>query len=50
MEEVTSISVELANRACIHLLMASELTTESTTKPYIETDPFAYSMATTIAP
>ena len=49
MEEATSISVELANKACTHLLTALELTMESTTEPYIETDPFAYSTATTIA-
>jgi len=30
--------------------MALELTIESTTEPYMETDPFAYSTATTIAP
>jgi len=50
MEEVTSISVELANKACIHLLMALEFTIESTTESYTETDPFAYSTATTTAP
>jgi hypothetical protein len=48
-EEVTSISVELANKAYIHLLTALELTTESATEPYTETDPFAYNTATTIA-
>ena len=45
--ETTFISVELANKACTHLFMALELTTESTTEPYTETDPFAYSTATT---
>ena len=49
MEEATSISVKLANKAYIHLFMASELTIKSTIKPYTETDLFAYSMATTIA-
>ena len=49
MEEATSISVELANKAYIYLLMASELTIKSTTEPYIETNPFAYNMATTTA-
>jgi hypothetical protein len=29
--------------------MALELTTEPATEPYIETDPFAYNTATTIA-
>jgi len=50
MEEATSISIELANKAYIYLLMALELTTESTMEPYTETNPFAYSMATTTAP
>jgi hypothetical protein len=49
MEEVTSISVKLANKAYIHLLMALELTTESATEPYIETNPFAYNTATATA-
>ena len=49
MEEVTSISVELANKAYIYLLTASELTIESTTESYTETDLFAYNMATAIA-
>jgi len=49
MEEATSISVELANKAYIYLLMALELTTESTTEPYMETDLFAYSTATVTA-
>ena len=48
-KETTSTSIELANKACIHLLTALKLTMESTTKPYIETDPFAYSMTTTTA-
>jgi len=50
MEEATSTSVELANKAYIHLLMALELTMESTTEPYMETNPFTYSMATITAP
>ena len=49
MEKATSISVELANKAYIYLLIALELTTESTTEPYTETDPFAYNTAITIA-
>ena len=48
MEEVISISVELANKACIHLLTALKLTIESATEPYTETDPFAYNMAIAI--
>jgi len=48
-EEVTSISVELANKAYIYLLIALELTTESTIEPYIETNLFAYNTAITIA-
>ena len=47
-EEATFISVKLANKAYIYLLTASELTIESTTEPYIKTDPFAYNTATTI--
>jgi hypothetical protein len=49
MEEATSISVELANKACIHLLTASELTIESTMEPYTKTDLFAYNTATATA-
>ena len=49
MEEVTSISVELVNKAYIHLLIALEFTIKSITEPYIKTDLFAYSMAITIA-
>ena len=49
MEEATSISIELANKAYIHLFTALELTTESTTELYIETDPFAYNTATATA-
>jgi len=45
MEEATSISVELANKACIYLLTALELTIET----YIETNPFAYNTAIAIA-
>ena len=48
MEEVTSISIKLANKAYIHLLTALELTIESATEPYIEANPFAYNMATAI--
>ena len=48
MEEATSISIELANKAYIHLLTASELTIKSAIEPYIKTDPFAYNMATAI--
>ena len=50
MEETNSISVELANKACIYLLMALELTIESTIEPYMETNLFAYSTAITIVP
>ena len=46
MEKTISISVELANKAYIHLLTALELTTESTTEPYTETDLFVYNTAT----
>ena len=49
MEEVTSISIKLANKAYIHLLTALELTIKSTIEPYIKTDPFAYNIATTTA-
>ena len=49
MEKVISISVELANKAYIHLLTALELTIEFTTEPYTETDPFAYNTATATA-
>ena len=48
-EKVTSISVELANKAYIYLLIALKLTTESTTEPYTKTNLFAYSTAITIA-
>jgi hypothetical protein len=49
MEKVTFISVKLANKAYIHLFIASELTTKSTMEPYIETDLFTYNTATAIA-
>ena len=49
MEKATSISVELANKAYIYLLTASELTIKSTTELYIETNPFTYNTATAIA-
>jgi len=48
-KEVTFTSIELANKAYIHLLTASELTMEPTIEPYIKTDPFTYSTATTAA-
>ena len=48
-EEATSISVKLANKAYIHLLTALELTIESAIEPYTETDPFAYNTATATA-
>ena len=47
-EKATSISIELANKAYIHLLIALELTIKSAMEPYIETDPFTYNIATTI--
>ena len=49
MEKAISISIELANKAYIHLFIALELTIESTIELYIETDPFTYNMATAIA-
>ena len=49
MEKATSISIKLANKAYICLLIALKFITKSTTKPYIETDPFAYNTAITIA-
>ena len=49
MEEATSIGVELANKAYIDLLMASEFTIKFATEPYTETDLFAYNTATAIA-
>ena len=45
MEEVISISVKLANKAYIHLLMALEFITEFTIEPYTETDPFTHNTA-----
>ena len=48
MEEATSISIELANKAYIYLFTALELTIESTIEPYIKTDLFAYNMAIAI--
>ena len=48
MEEATSISIKLANKACIHLFTALELTIESAIEPYIKTDLFTYNTATTI--
>ena len=49
MEEITSINIELANKAYIHLLTALKLTTEFAIEPYIKTDPFAYNTATATA-
>ena len=49
MEEVTSISVKLANKAYIYLLMVLELTTKSAIKLYIKTDLFTYNTAITAA-
>ena len=49
MEEVTSISVELANKAYIYLLTASEFIIKSAMEPYTKTDLFAYNMAIVIA-
>ena len=48
-EEVTFISIKLANKAYIHLLTALELTIKSATEPYIETDLFVYNIAIVIA-
>ena len=48
MEKATSISVELANKAYIHLLTALEFIIESATEPYTETNLFAYNMAIAI--
>ena len=49
MEKTTSISIKLANKAYIHLLIALKLTIKSTMEPYIETNPFTYNTATAIA-
>ena len=49
MEEATSISVKLANKAYTHLLIALKLTIEFVTEPYIKTDLFAYNIAIIIA-
>ena len=43
------MDVKLANKACIYLLMALELTIKSTIEPYTETDLFAYNTAIAIA-
>ena len=52
MKKTTFISVELANKAYIHLLMALKLTMESAMESamesYTETDLFAYNIATAI--
>ena len=48
MEEATSISIKLANKAYIYLLMALKLTIKSIIKPYTETNPFTYNTATAI--
>ena len=44
-KKATFISVKLANKAYIHLLIALELTIKSAMEPYIETDLFAYNIA-----
>ena len=49
MEKATFISIELANKAYIHLLTASELTIKSAMEPYTKTDLFAYNTATATA-
>ena len=48
-EEATSINIELANKAYIHLFTALEFTIEFTIELYIETDPFIYNTAIAIA-
>ena len=48
-KKATSISVELANKAYIHLLMALEFIIKSATEPYIKTNLFAYNIAIAIA-
>ena len=48
MEKATFISIELANKAYTHLLIALELIIKSAIEPYIETNLFTYNMATTI--
>ena len=45
MEKVTSINIELANKAYIHLLIALEFTIKSIIEPYTETNLFAYNIA-----
>ena len=45
MEEAIFISVELANKTYIHLLMALEFIIKSATEPYIKTNLFAYNTA-----
>ena len=47
-QRVTSINIELANKAYIYLFIALKFTIKSTIKSYIETDLFAYNMATAI--
>ena len=49
MEEVAFISIELANKAYMHLLIASEFTIKSTMEPYTETKLFIYNTVTTTA-
>ena len=49
MEKATSINIELANKAYIHLFTALELTIKSIIEPYTETNLFAYNIATVIA-
>jgi len=41
-DEATSISVELANKACAYLLIATSI------EPTMETDPFNYNTTTTV--
>ena len=48
MEEATFISIKLANKAYIHLFIASELTIKSATEFYTKTDLFIYNIAITI--
>ena len=49
MEEVTFISIKLANKAYIHLLTALKFTTKSAIEPYTETNLFTYNIATATA-
>ena len=49
MEKTTSISIKLANKTYIYLLIALKLTIKSTTEPYTEIDLFTYNTATATA-